>query len=92
MTVLLDRDEHGEPTQIAADEAAQFHVPAPEPGAVYIKVVDADGSIHLLPWDALDDAEKAMLTDTQLRKDTLEALDAFKRGEAISSDWLFADE
>ncbi|MGO8962142.1 hypothetical protein [Mycobacterium sp.] len=89
MTVVVDRDGHGEPTRIAADEDAQFRVPAPGPGAVFVKVVDADGSIHLLPWDALDDAEKAILSDPQLRRDTLDGLDAFARGEGVSSDWLF---
>jgi hypothetical protein len=93
MTVALDRGAFGEPpSRLEADHSAEFHVPAPHPGAVYIKVVDADGSIHLLPWESLDDAEKAMLSDPRLREETLEALSAFQRGEGVSSDWLFDSE
>jgi hypothetical protein len=57
-----------------------------------VKVVDADGSIHLLPWESLDDAEKAMLRDARLRGETLDALKEFQRGEGVSSDWVFDSE
>ncbi|SPM38561.1 hypothetical protein MNAB215_738 [Mycobacterium numidiamassiliense] len=90
MTVAQDRGAYGEPpARLQADQSAEFHVAAPHPGAVFVKVVDADGSIHLLPWETLDDAEKAMLRDARLREETLEALDAFQSGEGVSSDWLF---
>ncbi len=90
MTVALDQGDYGEPPiRLEADQSAEFHVRAPHAGAVFVKVVDADGSIHLLPWESLDDAEKAMLRDARLRGETLEALNAFQRGEGVSSDWLF---
>lgn len=90
MTVALDRGDYGEPPlRLEADQSAEFHVRAPHPGAVFVKVVDADGSIHLLPWETLDDAEKAMLSDPRLRQETLDGLNAFQRGDGVSSDWLF---
>lgn len=39
----------------------------------------------MLPWDSLDDAEKALLTNNQVQKDTLDGLAALERGEGVSS-------
>ena len=92
MTVALDRDDFGHLSEIEADEAGKFHVDAPQAHARFVQIVARDGAILLLPWDSLEDAEKALLTNDQLQKDTLEGLAAFESGEGVSSDWLFDDE
>jgi hypothetical protein len=93
MSVALDLEKNSEPPmRLEADKDAEVHVAASRPGAQFVKVVDADGSIHLIPWEVLDDAEKAILSHPKLRHDTIEGLKAFQRGEGVSSDWLFDTE
>ncbi|MGB3352693.1 MAG: hypothetical protein WBB00_07955 [Mycobacterium sp.] len=88
MTAMLDA-EH---VFVESDDAAQVRFEAPHPHIRFVKIVDKNGVIHLIPWDHLDDAEKAIMTNKELYKDTIEGLRAFERGEGVSSDWLFDDD
>jgi len=71
---------------------------AQEEGAVvpahtkYVKITDSDGSVRLVPFNLLDDAERAILENDGLYKAVRAGLKEFAEGKSVSSDWLFDDE
>ena len=58
----------------------------------FVKITEADGSIRLVPFSLLSEAEQAILLDPDLYAQTRRGLDEFVKGDSISSDWLFEDE
>lgn len=75
-----------------SDNAGHITFNVSIPNARYVKLLDGSGGFHFLPWDRLDDEEKALLENDQLREDTLAGLKEIQTGEGMSTDWLFADK
>lgn len=47
---------------------------------------------QLVPFALLDAAERAVLEDPDLYRQTRQGLEDFTAGNGVSSDWLFADD
>lgn len=77
---------------IEADDSANLHLQAAHAHERFVKVVSKDGSIHLYPFAHLHSGERAVFENSELYRDTAEALAAFKHGGGNSTDWLFDDD
>lgn len=77
---------------IEADGASQLLVGADQPHRRFVKIIEADGVIRLVPLDLLHESERAILENEELYSQTRQGLEDFKAGKSVSSDWLFADD
>ncbi|MFT3714454.1 MAG: hypothetical protein QM774_00495 [Gordonia sp. (in: high G+C Gram-positive bacteria)] len=79
-----------ESTVVTTD--AESRLQLDEPDTDYVKIVETDGTIRLIPVALLHESERAILEDEDLYAQTKLGLGAFEAGERVSSDWLFDKE
>ncbi|MGW5338714.1 hypothetical protein NXT08_07975 [Rhodococcus pyridinivorans] len=79
-------------TIIESDDRSELHVASQEPHERYVKTVDSEGVIKLIPISLLHESERVLLEDRELYEQTRRGLEDFVAGKGVSSDWLFADE
>ncbi|MCV7049762.1 hypothetical protein H7H82_03935 [Mycobacterium heidelbergense] len=77
---------------VESDSDSRLHLTAREPHQKYVRIVEENGTIRLVPLDQLHESERAILLNPQLYADTRAGLQEFSRGERVSSDWLLSDE
>ena len=88
MTAAISYEE--ESAIVTTDSDSRLQLASPE--TQYVKVVEADGTIRLIPLGSLHESERAILEDRDLHDQTRKGLDDFVAGRGASSDWLFEDE
>ncbi|RIS84050.1 hypothetical protein [Mycobacteroides abscessus] len=76
---------------VSADGHAELRLHT-SPNAKYVKVIEPEGTIRLVPLALLHESERALLEDAELYRQTRQALAEYAAGERVSSDFLFADD
>lgn len=89
MTAAISYDSESEIVESGDAPEVQIGVPA---HTKFVKITESDGTIRLVPFALLDDAERAILDDPELYRQTRRGLAEFAAGKRASSDWLLADE
>ncbi|MDX1870965.1 hypothetical protein SBI67_02420 [Mycolicibacterium sp. 120266] len=89
MTAAISYDSESE--IVETGDAPEVRIEAPA-HTKFVKIVESDGTIRLVPFALLDAAERAILEDAALYTQTRRGLAAFSAGKGVSSDWLFDDE
>ena len=77
---------------VETDAESRLHLLAGQPFRKYVRIVEDDGTIRLVPFDLLDEAERAILENPELHRQTRQGLTDLAAGQGVSSDWLFADD
>ncbi|UEA22796.1 hypothetical protein LK464_15030 [Mycobacteroides abscessus subsp. abscessus] len=77
---------------VSADGHAELRLHTAAPNAKYVKVIEPEGTIRLVPLALLHESERALLEDPELYRQTRQALAEYAAGERVSSDFLFADD
>lgn len=77
---------------VETDADSQLHLRANRPYEKYVRIIDDDGTIRLVPLALLHESERAILENRQLYADTRQGLKEFAADERVSTDWLFEDE
>jgi hypothetical protein len=90
MTAAISYESESE--IVETDDESRLHFTAGEPHRKYVRIVETDGTIRLVPFDLLDDAERAIFEDSELYRHTRQGLADLVAGRGVSSDWLFADD
>ena len=90
MTAAISYDSESE--IVETDAESRLHLTAREPHQKFVQIHEADGTIRLVPFDVLDDAERAIMENPELYRQTRQGLADFVAGNGVSSDWLFDDE
>lgn len=89
MTVAINYESESEIVETDAD--SQLHLRGDKPHEKYVRIVEGDRTIRLVPLDLLHESERAILENRQLYEDTRRGLEEFAAGQRVSSDWLFED-
>ncbi|MDV7194033.1 hypothetical protein [Mycolicibacterium fortuitum] len=89
MTLAISYDSKSEVFETGDESAVSVTLPA---HTKYVKITDSDGSVRLVPFDLLDDAERAILENDGLYEAVRTGLKEFAEGKSVSSDWLFDDD
>lgn len=89
MTAAISYDSESEIVETGDAPEVRFNAPA---HTKFVKIVEADGTIRLVPFTLLDDAERAILECDGLYHEIRAGLKQFAAGERVSSDWLLDDE
>jgi hypothetical protein len=77
---------------VETDDDSRLHFSAGEPHRKYVRISERNGTIRLVPFDLLDEAERAILDNPELYRQTRQGLADFAAGLGVSSDWLFAND
>ncbi|MCV7316324.1 hypothetical protein H7J77_12335 [Mycolicibacillus parakoreensis] len=75
---------------VETDSESRLTMDAPH--RKYVRIIEADGTIRLVPLDRLHESERAILENRQLYADTHKGLKEFAEGKRVSTDWLFDGE
>ena len=89
MTAAIRYDSESEIVETGDATEVVIGVPA---HTKWVKITESDRTIRLVPFDLLDEAERALLSDRELYRQTRQGLADFSAGKGVSSDWLFADD
>ncbi|HOB50588.1 MAG TPA: hypothetical protein PKK01_14935 [Mycobacterium sp.] len=89
MTAVISYESESE--IVDTGDRAEVRLAAPA-HTKFVKIVDSDGTIRLVPFALLDDAERAILENRGLYDEIRTGLKQFAAGERVSSDWLLDDE
>lgn len=89
MTAAMSYDSPSE--IVETGDRAEVRIEAPA-HTKFVKITEADGTIRLIPFSLLDDAERAIMEDQDLYRQTRAGLKAFQEGRGVSSDWLFEND
>ena len=90
MSAAISYDSESE--VVETDAESRIRLPDAQPHQKYVQMHESDGTIRLVPFSMLDDAERAVLENPELYRQTRQGLADFAAGKSVSSDWLFADE
>jgi hypothetical protein len=90
MTAAISYDSESD--IVETDAESRLHLLADEPHRKYVRIIEADGTIRLVPLDLLHESERAILEDPELYASVRTGLQEFTEGQRVSSDWLFDNE
>jgi hypothetical protein len=88
MTISYDADSE----IVETDDDSRLQINPGQPHRKYVRIIEEDGTIRLVPYELLDGAERAIMEDRELHRQTRQGLSDFAAGEGVSSDWLFAND
>jgi hypothetical protein len=90
MTTAINYDSDSE--VLDSGDSLEVKIDVSHRHAKFVKITEHDGTIRLVPFELLDDAERAIMENRQLYADTRAGLADFAAGRRVSSDWLFQDD
>lgn len=90
MTTAISYESESE--IVETDANSQLHLRAERPYEKYVRIVEHDGTIRLVPLARLHESERAVLENRQLYGDTRRGLQEFAEGKRVSTDWLFDND
>ena len=90
MTLAISYESHS--SIIEADEHSELRMTAHHPHSRFVRIEEPDGTIRLVPFELLDEAERAIMENHDLYVQTRRGLDQLVEGKYESSDWLFTEE
>lgn len=90
MTAAISYESESDIVETDAD--SNLHLRAGSPYQKYVRIIEDDETIRLVPLALLHESERAILENQQLYDDTRQGLNEFAAGESVSTDWLFEGE
>ena len=90
MTAMISYES--ESKIVETDSESQLLVAGRGPHQKYVRIVESDGTIRLVPLDRLHESERAILENEGLYNEIRAGLKQYAAGERVSSDWLLDDE